>query len=138
MKAIIIIGLLATLLVLAACSMSPTGDVVLEEQQVIPPTPKAESSARVVDYTLFVNDDAFSPVFLQAKKGDVVSITVASQVDHDHPLRKGPFDIVIPDLGVTEVVNIGDTFDFKATESGDHEFMCITCSPELSGTLYVE
>ena len=135
MKYVIFIFSLVALLLLSACSTQP---VVNEPKSVLPAASQGEAPAEAgtVEYILFITGDEFSPNVMTANQGDTLRITVANGQEVDG--KEKPYDFLIPGLGVSEYVSTGDMFEFEASNKGEFEFYCSTCSPEISGMLIVE
>lgn len=136
MKYIFLVFGLVALLLLAACSTQPVAQEPTDDMLPAQQTESSSEAEVIVEYTLFISGDEFSPNVMEVSLGDVVRVTVANGQDVDG--EEKPYDFLIPGLSVAEYVSTGDIFEFTAEETGDFEFYCSTCSPQIYGTLIVE
>ncbi|MDB4978642.1 MAG: cytochrome c oxidase subunit [Candidatus Peribacteria bacterium] len=139
MKQAAITFLLATTLVLGACSSkAPPADTVPVPTPVVGTSSAssvtADSTVRIIPMT--VTTFKFEPNAVTLKKGEKVKIRITG--------IEGVHGIGVPALGINVPVNPGETVDIDVPTdtAGTYEFYCtIPCGPghdSMKGTIVIE
>ena len=144
-RGLIILGIL--LLILASCTTTveveeESEDVEEETEVEVADTDGEtedevveEATASVVEIDMLARLWEFEPSTIEVNQGDTVILTVTSE-DVTH-------GISIPDYGVNEVLNPGETvtIEFLADQAGEFPFACsVSCGSghgSMDGTLIV-
>lgn len=144
--------LVLAILVLAACSQAPVNTAPPQAPINAPvETQQPVETRSVVDVELFVIDNEFDPRVIQATVGDVIRITAmnAKSTSYDDAVYTGesvdnknkdtevPYHLSVPDFGVEERLQTGDSIEFTVDKTGTFDFFCSDCTPSINGILSV-
>lgn len=148
MKLYLLIGIVVIVLALLII-ISPTNDLVKNS-----PTLNSSSSnvvnghysnqannndkSGLTTYTVFVVDNEFSPSVMYVNKGDTVRLTFATgnEKSKDDSVEV-PYDFTLDEFGISTYVNAAQEVEFVADKTGEFTYNCLTCSPQIFGTLVV-
>ena len=129
--------LIAALLLLALSFVRAPIDVVEQEEvqqpvAFVPVTDKQAEQEIVAyrQYDLYVIGNEFIPVTYESEAGDTVELTLVTDTDET-------IDLYIPELGVVEELDAGESVMFETPHAGNFDFFCITCGPQLQGNILV-
>ena len=129
--------LIAALLLLALSFVRAPIDVVEQEEvqqpvAFVPVTDEqpAQNIAVYRQYDLYVIGNEFIPVTYESEAGDTVELTLVTDIDET-------IDLYIPELGVVEELDAGESVAFETPNAGNFDFFCITCGPQLQGNILV-
>ena len=131
-----LIILTLVVLILAGCTatgnvVKDTGvatDVTLKSLEVMVHSSNDVDVLNENEVGLYLTNGGFSPAVIEANVGQTIVVT-SYYVDDVH--------FSIADLGVDEMIDEAESFDFVVEKTGEFPFICMDCSPMLKGLLVV-
>ena len=141
-----------TLLLMSGCATSTTEGVIKEEPDVIiddepdiiiqpqpttlPASSTSQPTGQVREITMTAQNWEFIPSVIRVNEGDIVKLTIST--------IEGSHGLAIPDFGVNQQLNQGETVtvQFTADKKGTFTFFCnVPCGSghrDMKGQLIVE